>query len=68
MMQKPNIQRQRAKRPGSITRKLHESREPLVLKLIIKAYRKMCEEELYPTKRHEVWFSAILKGCIEEIC
>ena len=28
----------------------------------------MCEEELYPTKRHEVWFSAILKGCIEEIC
>jgi|SRR5579872_1485881 len=57
-----------AKRLGSIPGKLLESRELLVLKLMITAYRKVCEEKRYPIKRHEEWFSAILKGCIEEMC
>jgi hypothetical protein len=57
-----------AKRVGSIPGKLFESKELLVLKLIIQAYRKICEEKRFPRKRHEEWFSAILKGCIEELC
>ena len=63
-----NSNTQVAKGLGSISDKLLESREPLVLKLIIKAYRKMCEEKRYPAKRDEVWFSVILKSCIEKIC
>ncbi len=53
---------------GRIQDKLREGREHLVLKLVIKAYRKMCEEQRYPLKRDEEWFSAVLENCIEDCC
>ncbi len=53
---------------GSIEENLHTSIEPLVLALVINAYKRLRENEVYPLKEHEVRFSAILIPYIEEIC
>jgi hypothetical protein len=54
-------------RSGGIKGKLLESLEPFALALVIRAYRKMCDEERFPAKKHETWYSALLRGYIEEL-
>lgn len=53
---------------GSIPDKLIRGIEARVLILIIKAYKNMCEEKCYPSVKHEIYFSAILKRYIERLC
>lgn len=55
-------------RRGSLRDKLREGREHRVLKLVINGYKQMCAEGRYPARKHEEWFSAVLEGCIEELC
>ena len=44
---------------GGIKGKLLESLEPFALALVIRAYRKMCDEGRYPAKRHEKWYRPV---------
>ena len=62
------MQKRGSQSQGGISGKILEGKEILVLKLILKAYKKMCEERCYPEVRHEVWFSAVLEGYIDRLC
>ena len=53
---------------GGINENLHRSIEPLVLALIINAYKRVRDNKVYPLKEHEVWFSTTLVPYMEELC
>lgn len=65
-MQKPTLSIKES--PKGLKANIQNSVKIKFLRLVIKAYKKMQLERRSPTVRDEVWFSAVLFGCMDELC
>ncbi|SRR5712692_5070537 len=68
MLESNTLATQPDSRGSNLPSDIRAGLEYRVLELIIKSYKKICEEGIYPAKELEERFSAILKDHIENYC